>query len=84
MQEIVNNLRLWDILDILFVAFIIYRIILLIKGTRAVQMLIGLVVVLGLYIISFRIGFFTLCLYGCKYLYGDRFGPCSRASSAYV
>ena len=60
MQEIVNNLRLWDILDILFVAFIIYRIILLIKGTRAVQMLIGLVVVLGLYIVSFRIGFFTL------------------------
>jgi len=59
-QEIVNNLRLWDILDILFVAFIIYRIILLIKGTRAVQMLIGLVVVLGLYIVSFRIGFFTL------------------------
>jgi len=59
-QEIVNNLRLWDILDILFVAFIIYRIILLIKGTRAVQMLIGLVVVLGLYILSFRIGFFTL------------------------
>lgn len=60
MQEIVSNLRLWDILDILFVAFIIYRIILLIKGTRAVQMLIGLVVVLGLYILSFRIGFFTL------------------------
>jgi uncharacterized protein (TIGR00159 family) len=59
-QEIVSNLRLWDILDILFVAFIIYRIILLIKGTRAVQMLIGLVVVLGLYILSFRIGFFTL------------------------
>ena len=60
MQEIIGNLRLWDILDILFVAFIIYRIILLIKGTRAVQMLIGLVVVLGLYILSFRIGFFTL------------------------
>lgn len=60
MQEIISNLRLWDILDILFVAFIIYRIILLIKGTRAVQMLIGLVVVLGLYILSFRIGFFTL------------------------
>jgi len=59
-QEIISNLRLWDILDILFVAFIIYRIILLIKGTRAVQMLIGLVVVLGLYILSFRIGFFTL------------------------
>ena len=60
MQEIVSNLRMWDILDILIVSFIIYRIILLIKGTRAVQMLIGLVVVLGLYILSFRIGFFTL------------------------
>ena len=60
MLEIVGNIRLWDILDIFIVAFIIYRIILLIKGTRAVQMLIGLVVVLGLYIVSFRVGFFTL------------------------
>jgi len=58
--EILRNLRLWDIIDILIVAFIIYRIILLIKGTRAVQMLIGIVVVLGLYGISFRVGLFTL------------------------
>jgi len=58
--EILGNIRLWDVLDILIVAFIIYRIILLIKGTRAVQMLIGLVVVLGLYIMSLRVGFFTL------------------------
>lgn len=55
-----KNLRVWDIVDILVVAFIIYRIILLIKGTRAVQMLIGIVVVLGLYGISFRVGLFTL------------------------
>ena len=60
MLEIVGNIRVWDILDIFIVAFIIYRIILLIKGTRAVQMLIGLLVVLGLYIVSFRVGFFTL------------------------
>jgi len=58
--EILNNLRFWDIIDILIVSFIIYRIILLIKGTRAVQMLIGIVVVLGLYGISFRVGLFTL------------------------
>jgi len=58
--EILGNFRLWDVLDILIVAFIIYRIILLIRGTRAVQMLIGLVVILGLYIMSLRIGFFTL------------------------
>lgn len=60
MLEILKNLRFWDILDILIVAFIIYRTILLIKGTRAVQMLIGVVVVLGLYGISFRAGLFTL------------------------
>lgn len=58
--EILSNFRLWDAIDILIVAFIIYRIILLIKGTRAVQMLIGIVVVLGLYILSLRVGFFTL------------------------
>ena len=55
-----QNLRLWDIIDILIVAYVIYRIILLIKGTRAVQMLIGLVVVIGLYGISYRMGLFTL------------------------
>jgi uncharacterized protein (TIGR00159 family) len=58
--EIVSNFRIWDVLDILIVAFIIYRIILLIRGTRAVQMLIGLVVVLLLYLMSLRVGFFTL------------------------
>jgi uncharacterized protein (TIGR00159 family) len=58
--EIIQNLRLWDIIDILIVAYVIYRIILLIKGTRAVQMLIGLVVVIGLYGISYRMGLFTL------------------------
>ena len=60
MLEILGNFRLWDVIDILIVAFIIYRIILLIRGTRAVQMLIGLVVILGLYIMSLRVGFFTL------------------------
>lgn len=60
MLEILQNLRLWDVIDILIVTFVIYRIILLIKGTRAVQMLIGLVVVIGLYGISFRMGLFTL------------------------
>ena len=60
MLEVLGNFRIWDALDILIVAFIIYRIILLIKGTRAVQMLIGIVVVLGLYILSLRVGFFTL------------------------
>ena len=49
-----------DLFDIFIVSFIIYRIILLIKGTRAVQMLLGLVVLLGLYVISQIFGLYTL------------------------
>ncbi len=37
-----SSLRLIDLLDIGIVAFIVYRVILLIKGTRAMQMLTGL------------------------------------------
>jgi uncharacterized protein (TIGR00159 family) len=55
MPEVLSNIRLLDLLDIAIVAFIIYRIILLIKGTRAVQMLLGLAVILLVYVAS-RIG----------------------------
>jgi DNA integrity scanning protein DisA with diadenylate cyclase activity len=55
MLDVFTNIRLLDILDIGIVAFIIYRIILLIKGTRAVQMLLGLAVILVLYVAS-RVG----------------------------
>jgi diadenylate cyclase len=53
MFDILANFRwLLDLLDILLVAFILYRIILLIKGTRAVQMLVGLIVLLLVYVAS--------------------------------
>ncbi len=55
MLDVFTNIRLLDILDICIVAFIIYRIILLIKGTRAVQMLLGLAVILAVYMAS-RVG----------------------------
>jgi len=55
MLDVFANIRLLDILDIAIVAFIIYRIIILIKGTRAVQMLLGLAVILVLYLAS-RVG----------------------------
>ena len=45
MFELLTNFRLRDVIDIGIIAFFIYRIIDLIRGTRAVQMLIGLVVV---------------------------------------
>ena len=61
MFEMLDNFR-WvlDLLDILLVAFIIYRIILLIKGTRAVQMLVGLAVLLIVYVASQVGGLYTL------------------------
>lgn len=55
MFDVFINIRLLDLLDISIVAFIIYRIILLIKGTRAVQMLLGLAVILVVYLAS-RVG----------------------------
>jgi uncharacterized protein (TIGR00159 family) len=61
MYEMLANFRwLLDLIDILLVAFIIYRIILLIKGTRAVQMLVGLAVLLIFYVASQIGGLYTL------------------------
>lgn len=61
MLELLSHFR-WtiDLLDILLVAFIIYRLILLIKGTRTVQMLLGLAVLLVVYVASQVGGLFTL------------------------
>ena len=48
-----SSLRLIDLLDIGIVAFIVYRVLLLIKGTRAMQMLTGLGILgVGFYISS--------------------------------
>jgi uncharacterized protein (TIGR00159 family) len=61
MFELLNHFR-WslDLLDILLVAFIVYRLILLIKGTRTVQMLLGLAVLLVVYVASQVGGLYTL------------------------
>ena len=61
MLELLKHFR-WslDLLDILLVAYIIYRILLLIKGTRTVQMLFGLAVLLAVYVGSQVGGLFTL------------------------
>ncbi len=41
-----------DALDVLVVAYLFYRVLLIIKGTRAIQVLVGLVALIGLYILS--------------------------------
>ncbi len=60
MPDILRAMRWQDIVDILIVSYIIYRIILLIRGTRAVQMLLGIIVITGIYFISGRLDLLTL------------------------
>ncbi|CAK8722994.1 Diadenylate cyclase [Candidatus Electronema halotolerans] len=57
-----NPLRWQDIVDILIVSFIVHRIILLIRGTRAVQMLVGALVVALLYFLSTTLDLLALQL----------------------
>ena len=49
MLDVIKSMRWQDIADILIVAFIIYQVILLIRGTRAVQMLVGIAVLIVVY-----------------------------------
>ena len=52
-------IRFADILDILVVAFIIYWVLLFVRGTRAVQMLYGLLILMVMFIISRKLGMVT-------------------------
>ena len=42
----------WDLLDIAIVAFLIYEFLLLIRGTRAVQMGVGTLIIVALFYVS--------------------------------
>src|ERR1700720_2421570 len=52
--------RWQDVLDILIVALVIYRIAMLIRGTRTMQMVLGVVIVGGAFVASQVLGLFTL------------------------
>jgi TIGR00159 family protein len=52
MLDAILSIRLLDILDILVVALIIYRAMLLIRGTRAMQMLIAIVIIIAMYVLA--------------------------------
>jgi diadenylate cyclase len=60
MLDAILSMRLLDILDILLVSYIIYRIILLIRGTRAVQMLVGIALIISIYFLSGKLELQTL------------------------
>lgn len=55
--EILQEIKWQDIVDILLVAYVLYRIFLLIRGTRAVQMLLGLFLLMLAYFASQWVGF---------------------------
>lgn len=54
-QELFRFIRWGDLLDILIVAFIVYRLLLLIKGTRTAQILIGLIFLFLVYWVANRL-----------------------------
>ena len=58
--DIIKTVRIWDIMDILIVAFVLYRIFLIIKGTRALQMLVGIAILLAAFIASRWLELYTI------------------------
>ena len=59
-MEILKQIRWQDILDILLVAIILYSVLLIIKGTRALKILIGLMILLITFLLSGYIGLYTM------------------------
>lgn len=59
MIDVLLSIRAIDVLDILLVALIIYWVLLFIRGTRAVQMLFGLLFLMLMYIVSRKAGMVT-------------------------
>ncbi len=49
LAELWRSVTPWDLIDVLVVAFLIYNLLLLIRGTRAVHMLVGIGLLLGLF-----------------------------------
>jgi diadenylate cyclase len=59
-MEILKNIRWQDVVDILLVAAIVYRVLLIIKGTKAAKMLIGLGVFFLAFLFSGSLEFYTI------------------------
>jgi diadenylate cyclase len=56
----ISAVRWQDILDILIVSFIIYKTFLLIKGTRAIQLIVGFIIIFFVFFLSRKLELFTL------------------------
>jgi len=60
MLEFAKIIRWQDIVDILVVSFLVYQLISIIRGTRSVQMVLGLVVLVGVYFMARLLDLVTL------------------------
>lgn len=60
MFELLRQIRWQDLLDIGIITFLIYRALQIVRGSRAMQMIIGLAVILVAYVSSRALGLFTL------------------------
>jgi diadenylate cyclase len=60
LTKILSQIRWQDILDILIVAVVVYWVLLLVKGTRAARILIGLLVLLLAFLFSEYMGLYTM------------------------
>jgi uncharacterized protein (TIGR00159 family) len=60
MFELIRQIRWQDLLDIGIIAFLVYRALHIVRGSRAMQMIIGLAVILVAYVSSRALGLFTL------------------------
>ena len=58
--ELVRHISLFDFFDVLIVSYIIYRFLLIVRGTRAVPMLLGLGALASLYWISYSYDMYAL------------------------
>jgi len=60
MLELIRQIRWQDLLDIGIIAFLVYRALHIVRGSRAMQMIIGLAVILVAYVSSRALELFTL------------------------
>lgn len=59
-MELLRGISFTDIIDILIVTYVIYKLIMLVRGTRAVQLLKGIVVVVVTWALSIWFNLYTL------------------------
>jgi diadenylate cyclase len=60
MWQFLGNLRWQDGVDIILVAIIIYQVVLVLRGTQAIQVLAGLFLLFLVYLVARQLEFFTL------------------------